>query len=131
MKPSFAEEVEAKAMKLLPASVNNELLLQYDTGDDEEIRRQRVERLQDEEWQMVYLTAFTCICNELLKDREFNNELEKLQWYATVYNAGFDRTDAYISKKISQENFYLQQQMPGKKFRYAAIAGWYFQLKHS
>lgn len=126
MKPSFAEEVEEKAIAMLPAPVNKELQLQYNSSDAEEIRSERVERLQDDQWQLVYLTAFICICNEIYKDHLFPGNLEKLQWYATVYNAGFNKTDAYISKKIKEENFYLQQQMPGKKFRYAAIAGWYF-----
>jgi hypothetical protein len=41
--------------------------------------------------------------------------------------AGFDRTNAYLEKKIEQENFYLEQGMPGKKFRYAAIVKWIYQ----
>ena len=128
MKPSFAEQVERKAAALLSPAICQELQLEYDTKDKETIRMQRVERLQDEEWQLIYLTAFISLCNELYKNKVFTNELEKLQWYATVYNAGFNKTDEYISKKINQENFYLLQNMPEKKFRYAAIAGWYFQL---
>ncbi|RYF89536.1 MAG: hypothetical protein EOO03_05800 [Chitinophagaceae bacterium] len=126
MKPSFAEQVEEKAEHLLSPAIKKELQLQYDSDDTEEIRRQRVERLQDAEWQMIYLTAFTALCNQKYANKKFENNLEKMQWYATVYNAGFDRTDAYISKKIKEEHFYLQQDMPGKTFRYAAIAGWYF-----
>jgi hypothetical protein len=128
MKPSFAEQVEQKAAALLSPAICQELQLEYDTKDEETIRMQRVERLQDEEWQMIYLTAFICICNEIYKDKYFTGDLEKLQWYATVYNAGFDNSKSYINNKIREENFYLQQQMPGKKFKYAAIAGWYFQL---
>lgn len=128
MKPSFAEQVEQKAASLLSPAICQELQLEYDTKDEEKIRMQRVERLQDEEWQMIYLTAFICICNEIYKDKYFTGDLEKLQWYATVYNAGFDNSKSYINNKIREDNFYLQQQMPGKKFKYAAIAGWYFQL---
>lgn len=126
MKPSFAEEVEEKAKTILPASINEELQLAYNSTDAEEIRSERVERLQDEQWQLVYLTAFTCICNEIYREKKFDSDLEKLQWYATIYNAGFNKTDAYISQKIKEEHFYLQQQMPGKKFSYAAVAGWYY-----
>jgi hypothetical protein len=85
-----------------------------------------VERLQDTDWQMVYLTAFIAICNKSYSNKKFSSSTEKLQWYATVYNAGFNKTDEFISKKIMQDNFYLSQQMPGKKFKYAAIAGWYY-----
>lgn len=127
MKPSFAEEVEQKAKYFLAENIRNELQLQYNATDEEIIRIQRVERMQDKEWQLIYLTAFIAICNEIYKTKNFVSLSEKLQWYATVYNAGFDKTDEYIRKKITQENFYLQQNMPGKKFRYAAIAGWYYQ----
>lgn len=130
MKPGFAEQVEQRAITMLPTAISKELQLSYDSNDEEEIRRQRVERMQDEQWQLVYLTAFICICNELYKEKSFDTDLEKLQWYATVYNAGFDKADHYISEKIKQENFYLQQQMPEKKFRYAAIAGWFYHNKN-
>ncbi len=126
MKPSFAEEVETKSVQLLPDSVLKELQLNYTVTDAATIRQQRVERLQDTDWQMVYLTAFIAICNSTYAVKKFASATEKLQWYATVYNAGFNKTDDFISKKIAQDNFYLSQQMPGKKFKYAAIAGWYF-----
>jgi hypothetical protein len=126
MKPSFAEEVETKSKKLLPDSILKELQLDYTVTDAEAIRLQRVERLQDTDWQMVYLTAFIAICNSNYANKKFTNPTEQLQWYATVYNAGFNKTDEFISKKIAQDNFYLSKQMPGKKFKYAAIAGWYF-----
>jgi hypothetical protein len=127
MKPSFAEEVENKSAALLSKKIQKELQLQYISTDEETIRRERVERMQDKEWQLIYLTAFVAICNETYKTKNFNKPIDKLQWYATVYNAGFNRTDEYISKKTEKEHFYLQQDMPGKKFRYAAIASWYFQ----
>jgi hypothetical protein len=127
MKPTFAQQVEEKAKQLLNDSVYKYLQLNYEENDSEEIRMTRVERLQDNEWQLVYLTAFICVCDELYKTKSFKTEVEKLQWYATVYNAGFDKTDNYIAKKIKEDNFYLEQGMPNKKFKYAAIASYYFQ----
>lgn len=130
MKPSFAEKVEIKTRALLSPALQKELSLDYDQSGEEEIRAERVRRLQDEDWQLIYLTAFACICNDLYANKKFETEKEKLQWYATLYNAGFDKTDAYISKKTTEANFYLDQGMPKKKFRYAAIAAWYYQLKN-
>jgi hypothetical protein len=126
MKPTFAVAVETKAKQLLPDSIYKELQLEYTASGTEDIRQERVERLQDDDYQLVYLTAFIAICNKIYQHKNFATETDQLQWYATVYNAGFDKTDAYISQKINQENFYLQQGMPGKKFRYAAIAAWYY-----
>lgn len=129
MKPAFAEQVETKSKQLLPEHIYKELQLAYPSTDEQSIRQQRVERLQDNDWQLVYLTAFISLCNELYKAKNFSSPTEKLQWYATIYNAGFDRTDAQIKRKIEQDNFYLSQQMPGKKFKYAAIAAWFYNKR--
>lgn len=126
MKPSFAQQVEQKATLLLSDSFNHELQLSIKAADAATEREERVNRLRDTDWQMIYLTAFICICDKIYCDKIFKNETEQLQWYATVYNAGFDKTNAFISKKIEQENFYLSQGMPSKKFKYAAIAGWFY-----
>ncbi len=130
MKPSFATEVESMSKELLPATLRNELLLDYSTADETTIRLQRVERLQDEHWQLVYLTAFIAICNKIYADQPFVSTSEKLQWYATVYNAGFNHSNAYIQQKIEQDNFYLSENMPGKKFKYAAIVLWHYQQQN-
>ena len=105
MKPTFAVQVENKAKQLLHDSIFKELQLEYEKKDEENVREKRIERLQDNEWQLVYLSAFICICNEIYKQKTFSSTHEKLQWYATVYNAGFDKTDAYISKKNKRRKF--------------------------
>jgi hypothetical protein len=127
MKPSFAKAVEEKAVALLSPALLRELELQYTTADPVMIRMQRVERLSDAAWQMVYLTAFVSICHRLYGHKKFASEEERLSWYATVYNAGFQQSDAMIAEKIKAHHFYLQQGMPGKKFRYAAVARWCYQ----
>ncbi len=126
MKPTFAQQVETKAAALLPHSMYNELQLGYESTSEEDIRMLRVERLQDDNWQLIYLTAFILICKEQYKNKIFENEIERLQYYATIYNAGFDKLDEYISQKIKEENFYLENGMPDKKFKYAAIASYFF-----
>lgn len=126
MKPSFAQQVEEKSKLLLSDDLNRELQLAIKMNDPIAEREERIKRLEDNQWQMIYLTAFICICDTLYSDKIFSNEADRLQWYATVYNAGFDKQDNYISEKIKQENFYLNQDMPGKKFKYAAIAAWFY-----
>ena len=129
MKPSFAEAVESFSASLLSDSIQSELQLNYSSKNKKAIRAERVERLQDNDYQLIYLTAFVLICNKIYTQKVFKTEAEKLAWYCTVYNAGFNKTDKYIEEKIKQDNFYLSRNMPGKKFRYAAVAGWYY-TKH-
>ena len=131
MKPSFTQQVETKAKQLLPDSIFKELQLAYKNTDEENVRSERVERLQDDNYQMIYLTAFILICNDQYKNKKFDSEIEKLQHYATIYNAGFDKSEEYLSKKIKEANFYLETGMPEKKFCYAAIACFFFNKKSS
>jgi hypothetical protein len=126
MKPTFAAQVETKVKQLLPDSIFKELQLVYKNTDEENIRSERVERLQDDNWQMIYLTAFILICNEQFKYKIFVSEVEKLQYYATLYNAGLEKTEEYIFKKIKEANFYVEYGMPDKKFKYAALATYFF-----
>ena len=126
MKPTFASEVEAKAAQLLSNSLRKELQLGYTETSERSIRTERVQRLQDEDWQLVYLTAFVAICNTVYQHKTFKSTSEQLQWYATVYNAGFDQPEAVIANKIRQDNFYADRNMPGNKFKYAAIAAWFY-----
>lgn len=114
MKPSFAEQVEEKARLLLPANIYNELQLGYQSNDAQIIRQERIDRLRDADWQLVYLTSFVALCNEWYKDHYFSSELERLQWYATVYNAGLDRSNEYISKKLARSGFILFKACPGR-----------------
>ncbi len=130
MKPGFAEEVETMSALLLNDSIINELQLTYHSTNKRDIRALRVERLQDSDYQLIYLTAFVLICNKIYAHKIFSSEAEKLSWYATVYNEGFHTSAEYMEEKIQQQHFYLTRNMPGKKFRYAAIAGWYY-CKHN
>ena len=54
MKPSFVEQVEAAWMK---SPLRHEYRLYFDLKDHREQRRRRLERMQDEQWQCVYLAG--------------------------------------------------------------------------
>ena len=59
----------------------------------------------DDDWQLIYLSGFIAVRNTTYNYKTLVNEAEKLQWYATIYNAGFDEPDDYISKKNTENNF--------------------------
>lgn len=55
MKPSFAETLEKRWMR---SGLARQYNLYFDTKDNETARRIRISRLEDEEWQCVYLAVF-------------------------------------------------------------------------
>lgn len=127
MKPSFAEQIEKLTDSLLPKSISKELNLSYSASASDSVRQERVKRLLDVDWQQVYLTAFVLVCDHLYKGVEFEKELDKLQFYAAVYNGGFDKNKNWIDKRIERGESYLENGMPGNKFNYCAIATYYFK----
>ena len=127
MKPSFAEYIEEKVSLLLDSTVRKELNLAYNSDSPEGIRQERVNRLMDQEWQQVYLTAFVLLCDQFYKEKIFQSELEKMQWYAAVYNGGFDKSREWIRKKIEQAEVFLKSEQTISQFNYGAIATLYIK----
>ena len=123
MKPSFAETVEQR----LTSADLQRLQLGYTESQPESIRLQRVQRLQDPRWQLRYLTAFVLLCREICRNHRFISEEERMQWYALLYNGGLQADASWIRRRIAEDNRYLAAQMPGHRFRYAALATWYYR----
>ncbi|MFN5208851.1 MAG: hypothetical protein ACK5D8_05105, partial [Bacteroidota bacterium] len=53
-----------------------------------EIRKKRIERLRNIEWQLKYLSLFYLICEVKYQNINFNSPEDKIKWYATTYNVG-------------------------------------------
>jgi len=65
MKPSFVENIENYLQKYpcLTESTNNfSKINDFKTSEIKKIRTQRIERLQQTDWQILYLSAFMSIC---------------------------------------------------------------------
>ena len=60
MKPSFAEMVEGKVQEdsILFQKYSSLLIYQSSTTDSIKVRKERIERLKQFEWQLLYLNAF-------------------------------------------------------------------------
>jgi uncharacterized protein YnzC (UPF0291/DUF896 family) len=128
MKPSFALQVEEKMKTIFLGNEIEQLgFAELLHADETEQRTLRVEYLEDTEWQIKYLLAFVKICDQRFTNKNWNDENEKLRWYATIYNRGFQLTDEEIEKHSTKSQFYLSKGMPEKKYCYAAIAQSFFE----
>jgi hypothetical protein len=97
MKPSFAEQLEKAAMEQEELS-QFKFLSYYQIKDSVEIRETRIARIKDLEWRTEYLCCFYHLISNRFKNVKFNSEYEKLKFYATAYNHGFDCDQANIRK---------------------------------
>ena len=96
MKPSFAEDLEKRWMR---SGLARQYGLYFDTKDNEMARKVRIARLEDEEWQCIYLAVFLKMLyldyGSFDKQGEYTQEgidalplNEQVRLAATAYNRG-------------------------------------------
>lgn len=131
MKPSFAEEVETAWMK---SPMRHTYKLYFDMMDTKEARRQRINRLENEEWQCVYLAIFY----RLLLEREPSltgiNAPERVKLLATAYNRSFTASLDEWEKWQNQKTFHLDL-LPSSQTKYLSYSdialNWYISITYS
>lgn len=128
MKPSFAEKIEKIVEDGDPSSwTSNYLTLcSYNNLNEKQIRKKRIERLSDMEWQLKYLSCFYEIASRKLKPDL--DQKEKIKMLATMYNSGVDKTEEEIKKWLYKKSFpYGPKVNPNNQHNYADIAVHYYQ----
>lgn len=125
MKPSFTEQIEADYQKLPPENrVQFSGFRGFSLTDDELSRRLRIERMKDIHWQLRYLVIFCKVMEE--KYNEYSNKdiKNKLIFYATAYNTGYNKPKSIILKKQAVNDFYITIRKPEKCWNYSEVAEW-------
>jgi hypothetical protein len=121
MKPSFVEKLEAEVANSATLSKKFSTILL--TGEAKHQRTQRLDRLQRFEWQWTYLMAFMAIMEEKWGCHYFSSESEKLSFYATCYNLGWDKSLLDIHAAMQRRSFpYGTTTSPSMQHNYAAVA---------
>jgi hypothetical protein len=125
MKPSFAETIEKKIQNNAKYSFKYNSLIQYDKADSISVRRERISRLKQFEWQLQYLSAFIDI--NCTKFRLENIQYEQmLKYLAAAYNRGMDSD---INELANFSNTKTFPYGPGKNnpFGFVEVAEYFFK----
>jgi hypothetical protein len=126
MKPSFTERIESDLIKYrLPDKYPSLSALKPDLSETTDARMERIVRLKDEFYQVLYLEAFIRIMDSLYPDARFHSTEDKLIFYATAYNTGYFKDEAEIRKEIGRKRFYVGMKAVSAKYNYADITSWY------
>ncbi len=104
MKPSFAEQVEKAWMR---SGMRHEYGLYFNTEDSREVRRKRVERLADEQWQCVYLAVFVRLMLEREPSLAEMSASGRVRLLATAYNYSFTAPVDELRKRSRKKTFHL------------------------
>jgi len=131
MKPVFAEQLERDYDRLFSAAEKAAAgIASYDLDDSSPLRNARVLRLNDLYGQAEYLRLFMMIMDKRYAKLTFADDLAKLRFYATAYNAGYSRGEAAIRKAMGLRWFHVQLLFPKDRYNYADVAADYFS-RHS
>ncbi|MBN1251668.1 MAG: hypothetical protein JXR51_00625 [Bacteroidales bacterium] len=129
IKPSFAEKIEFYIKNNPYLNHKYEILLNYDTKEISEIRKKRVERLKNKKNQIVYISAFYDIVKSkfyLLK----KSKSEKIKFFATAYNYGFDKSQNVLEKHLNDEFFPYGTSYPQKQYSYSDISLYFYRNEY-
>lgn len=123
MKPSFIERME-DSLRCNNGLMSLSPIFLIEDSQSRQARVTRVKRLEKWEWQLRYLTLFCILLEDRFSSKNFSNEEEKLQFYASAYNSGFHRTEQEI-ERVGQIALFPHFSTP--KYRYTDIALWFFR----
>ncbi len=125
MKPSFAEEVETAWMK---STMRHKYKLYFDMMDTQEARSRRMDRLENDEWQCVYLAMFVALLLEREPELTDMEAQERVRLLATAYNVSFTASLDELNEWQYRKTFHLDL-LPSAEtsyFSYSDIAAnWY------
>ena len=127
MKPSFIETLELeqkdydalKKYKFIKCSN-----LKKDISKEREIR---INRLNNIQWQLVYLNVFWDLMNEKYRDKKFNTSSEKIQFIATVYNCGINKPEIVYRNNLNRKIFPYGKNHIGEQASFGEISNQYLQ----
>ena len=125
MKPSFIEalEREIRNTKQLNKKYKGYLI----SGDEKSIRTERLNRLSTLDWQLKYLEVFVEIAKQKTSAIKFKNTEEKLRYWATLYNSGFNSNRTRVAEMQKKRYFPRNS----KQFNYADVAVEFYNLLSS
>jgi hypothetical protein len=104
MKPSFAQEVEKWWMK---SGLASDYGLYFDVKDNIDSRRERVLRLDDMQWQCVYLSVFLKLIYMKFENLSSENIENQVKICATAYNYSFSEDYDALCRRADLESFHI------------------------
>ena len=128
MKPTFAEQVEQEYNALFSEAERSASgIAAFETGSTSKLRKERVLRLDDLQWQARYLRLFMMVMDKLYGKALFADDLDKLRFYATAYNAGFSQGEKPVRKMMEAKWFHTRLFLAATRYNYGDVAAYYYQ----
>ena len=129
IKPSFAQSIEIDFLKSFNQKIFKEKfkIESRDTIEGRENRNKRLSRIKSKTGMVNYICMYILIMNQ--KYPHWKNNEEKLKFFATAYNCGYQKTKKEIASYATKKFFYTGIPVLSTKYCYADIALYFFKQK--
>jgi hypothetical protein len=126
MKPSFAEALENELSNCNTLDFLYQEL-KYNQSNSQNIRNERIARLKNVKWQLIYLRAFTLFMFEKYPKLKEEESLIKVSFLASAYNYGFQSSFKEIENWTRVNAFPHGLKANVMQYAYADIATFYYK----
>ncbi len=120
MKPSFIERLESY-ITTHDSLTNFLYITNFVSSKKEKIRYERLERLNNLEWQIKYLQCFGVVLKHKFGDN-FETIEDKIRFYSSAYNLGFQFSENDIIEHTKAYTFPYGKSFGDDQFSYAELA---------
>ena len=128
MKPSFAQMVENDLANLKDKKFikTSELKGLNKLPENLVKRKERINRITNIYMQLQYLVAFYKICEEKFANEKFTTDNEKVKYFSTCYNSGYNHSYKQLHHFQELKYFKTDKLFSSKKYNYSEISSFYF-----
>jgi len=126
MKPSFAESLENE-VEDCGELIDLREVLSYSHLNKQQIRKERIERLKDMKWQLIYMKAFTLFMFEKYPNLKTEDDEFKVAFLASAYNYGFQSSFIEIENWTRVHAFPHGLKANVEQYAYSDIAAFYYK----
>jgi hypothetical protein len=124
MKPSFVEQVESD---MVHDRIPGWQKYDPDADNDSETRLRRIKGLKSLPVQLNYLLDFCKLLDHRYKNVHWKSDEEKLRFFATAYNLGYNSGEEKIIRNLSMKYFHTEVFSGVEKYCYADIAIFFYR----
>ncbi len=125
MKPSFIEDIEIYISSHTNLNYLNYILI--NTKNEKESRNERIQRMKQVCWQIRYAHVYWLIVGDLYKNKIFKSPKDRVRFFATAYNYGFNRPEGEIELSQKKKNFPHGKLYKGTQLSYGDFSVEFFE----
>lgn len=122
MKPSFIEKLEHILREFPMAFPQFQFICDYPLVDERGVRKERINRLKSQYWQIQYAFAFYAVCQACFYEKNCGPADERVALFAAAYNMGIGAKISDLQNWIDQKAFPYGLKYKGTQWSYSHLS---------